>query len=71
MERRTWTVAVVVVGMAALLSRWPITEARQAPPSDKPETPFKLMTFETDGRVRLGMVLGTRVLDIAGANRGT
>ena len=69
MQRRTWTVAVVVVGMAALLSRWPITEARQAPPSDKPEAPFKLATFETDGRVRLGMVMGARVLDIAGAHQ--
>ena len=27
------------------------------------------MTFETGGSTRLGMVLGTRVLDIAGANR--
>jgi 2-keto-4-pentenoate hydratase/2-oxohepta-3-ene-1,7-dioic acid hydratase in catechol pathway len=36
--------------------------------SNKPETPFKLATFEAAGKVRVGLVLGTRVLDIAGAN---
>ena len=33
-----------------------------------PDTPFKLATFEAQGRVRVGLVLGPRVLDIAGAN---
>lgn len=37
--------------------------------SDRPETPFKLATFEAAGQERLGMVLGSRVLDIAGANQ--
>jgi 2-keto-4-pentenoate hydratase/2-oxohepta-3-ene-1,7-dioic acid hydratase in catechol pathway len=36
--------------------------------SDKPETPFKLATFEADGRVRIGMVFGARIVDIAAAN---
>lgn len=36
--------------------------------SSKPETPFKLATFEAGGRTRLGLVLGSRVLDIAGAS---
>lgn len=36
--------------------------------SDKPETPFKLATFEIDGRVRIGMVFGSRIVDIAAAN---
>jgi 2-keto-4-pentenoate hydratase/2-oxohepta-3-ene-1,7-dioic acid hydratase in catechol pathway len=36
--------------------------------STRPETPFKLATFETSGRSRVGMVLGTRVLDIEAAN---
>lgn len=36
--------------------------------SDRPDTPFKLATFEAAGRVRLGLVLGDRVLDLAGAN---
>jgi 2-keto-4-pentenoate hydratase/2-oxohepta-3-ene-1,7-dioic acid hydratase in catechol pathway len=36
--------------------------------SSKPDTPFKLATFEAGGKTRVGLVLGTRVLDIAGAN---
>lgn len=43
--------------------------ARQATLSDRPDTPFKLATFESEGRVRLGLVLGTRVLDLAGAHQ--
>jgi len=41
----------------------------QNAPAATPGTPFKLMTFETGGTTRIGMVLGARVLDIAGANR--
>lgn len=36
--------------------------------SDKPETPFKLATFEADGKTRLGLTVGDRILDIAAAN---
>ena len=36
--------------------------------SDKPETPFKLATFETDGKTRVGLVFGSRIVDIAAAN---
>ena len=36
--------------------------------SDQPDTPFKLSTFEAEGTVRVGLVLGERVLDIAGAS---
>ena len=36
--------------------------------SSKPDTPFKLATFEAGGKTHVGLVLGTRVLDIAGAN---
>jgi 2-keto-4-pentenoate hydratase/2-oxohepta-3-ene-1,7-dioic acid hydratase in catechol pathway len=45
----------------------PISAQRSAP-SSKPDTPFKLATFETAGKARVGLVLGTRVLDIAAAN---
>jgi len=41
----------------------------QSTPAATPGTPFKLMTFESGGATRVGMVLGARVLDIAGANR--
>lgn len=36
--------------------------------SDEPDTPFKLATFEADGTERVGLVLGERMLDIAGAS---
>ena len=36
--------------------------------SDKPETPFKLATFEADGKLQVGLVFGLRVVDIARAN---
>jgi len=36
--------------------------------SAKPDTPFKLATFEAAGKTRLGLVLGGRILDIDGAN---
>jgi len=41
----------------------------QGVPSAAPATPFKLMTFAAAGRAVVGMVLGSRVLDIDGANR--
>src|SRR6266571_21717 len=37
--------------------------------SDKPETPFKLATFEADGKLQVGLVFGSRVVDIARANQ--
>src|SRR3954471_16531617 len=36
--------------------------------STRPDTPFKLATFETAGKVRVGLVLGAKVLDIESAN---
>ena len=36
--------------------------------STRPETPFKLATFEASGKVRVGLVLGTRILDIESAH---
>jgi 2-keto-4-pentenoate hydratase/2-oxohepta-3-ene-1,7-dioic acid hydratase in catechol pathway len=36
--------------------------------SERPETPFKLATFEADGKLQVGMVFGSRVVDIARAN---
>jgi len=42
--------------------------AQRAEVSSKPETPFKLATFEAGGKTRVGLLLGTRLLDVAGAN---
>jgi 2-keto-4-pentenoate hydratase/2-oxohepta-3-ene-1,7-dioic acid hydratase in catechol pathway len=42
--------------------------AQRTEDSSRPDTPFKLATFETAGTTRVGLVLGTHILDIAGAN---
>jgi 2-keto-4-pentenoate hydratase/2-oxohepta-3-ene-1,7-dioic acid hydratase in catechol pathway len=42
--------------------------AQRATLSDTPETPFKLATFESGGAERVGLVLGDRIYDVAGAN---
>src|SRR3954452_25109899 len=36
--------------------------------STRPDTPFKLATFEASGKVRVGLVLGARVIDIESAH---
>ena len=36
--------------------------------STRPDTPFKLATFEAGGKVRVGLVLGSRIIDIEGAH---
>ena len=38
-------------------------------PKSTPDTPFKLMTFDVAGTDHVGMVLGTRVVDLDGAAR--
>jgi 2-keto-4-pentenoate hydratase/2-oxohepta-3-ene-1,7-dioic acid hydratase in catechol pathway len=42
--------------------------AQRAAISSQPDTPFKLATFEAAGKTRVGLVLGSRVLDLAGAS---
>jgi 2-keto-4-pentenoate hydratase/2-oxohepta-3-ene-1,7-dioic acid hydratase in catechol pathway len=56
----------IVVAVALALAA-PV-QGQKAAISSKPDTPFKLATFGTAGRARVGLVLGARVLDIAGAN---
>src|SRR5689334_10679185 len=60
--RRWWLVGALVLVAATS----PI--AQRAAISDKPDTPFRLATFDAAGKTRVGIVLQTRVLDIAGAN---
>ena len=57
--------AVAVAGLAATAAR----PAAQASIPSTPDTPFKLATFEAQGKTRLGIVLGTRVLDIDAASK--
>jgi 2-keto-4-pentenoate hydratase/2-oxohepta-3-ene-1,7-dioic acid hydratase in catechol pathway len=61
--RRIWILAIVVA-VAPL-----VPAAAQRPAlRDSPDTPFKLVTFESDGRSRIGMLLGDRVIDVGVAN---
>src|ERR1051325_4509493 len=60
------------LALATFLAVVPLAAQRAAPPraaiSDRPDTPFKLATFEAAGKVRIGLVLRERVLDLAAAN---
>lgn len=59
--------AVVVCG--TLVAGFALLPSAQTGIPNTPDNPFKLATFETAGKTRLGMVLGTRILDIDGANQ--
>jgi 2,4-didehydro-3-deoxy-L-rhamnonate hydrolase len=59
---RRVSVLVVILGLAVPAI------AQRAAVSSKPDTPFKLATFEAAGKTRIGLVLGARVLDILAAN---
>jgi len=58
--------AVLVTALFAVRLPFP---AAQGSLASTPDTPFKLATFEAAGKVRIGMVLGSRVLDINDANQ--
>ena len=57
----------IVVLFAVFVASVPVVAQRPAI-SSTPDTPFKLATFEATGRTRVGLVLGSRVIDIPGAN---
>ena len=54
--------------LALLLALTIPVGAQRAVLSTRPDTPFKLATFEAAGKARVGLVLGTRILDIEAAN---
>jgi 2-keto-4-pentenoate hydratase/2-oxohepta-3-ene-1,7-dioic acid hydratase in catechol pathway len=59
--RRILLLAVVFATLAPVRAQRPLI-------STNPETPFKLATFQADGKTRVGLVLGNRILDIEGAH---
>jgi 2-keto-4-pentenoate hydratase/2-oxohepta-3-ene-1,7-dioic acid hydratase in catechol pathway len=61
------TSAIGAIGIAVALLV-PLAGQSKANVSNRPDTPFKLATFEAQGRTRLGMTSGTRLIDIALAN---
>jgi 2-keto-4-pentenoate hydratase/2-oxohepta-3-ene-1,7-dioic acid hydratase in catechol pathway len=59
----------VLAVLALLSATLSVRPAAQRPAiSSKPETPFKLATFDAGGTARIGLVLGTRIVDLAAAN---
>ncbi|MBM3265954.1 MAG: fumarylacetoacetate hydrolase family protein [candidate division Zixibacteria bacterium] len=62
-------VAWSVVGFA-IAAVWQdgVTAQQKTTVSDTPGTPFKLATFEADGKIRVGMSVQDKLLDIAAAN---
>src|SRR5882672_4019524 len=59
--RRVAILAFVLAMLAPARAQRPLI-------STNPDTPFKLATFQADGRIRVGIVLGTRILVIEGAH---
>ena len=58
--RRLAVLAILLTSIAPVRGQRPVI-------STNPDTPFKLATFEAAGKVRVGLVLGTRVIDIESA----
>lgn len=78
MARRRTTTAVGLAALVLIAFAWTARPdaAEQARarrpvgvPKSTPDTPFRLMTFDVAGTDHVGMVLGTRVVDIDGAAR--
>jgi len=59
-----WPAAAAVFCFTTILH----AQAAAVKVSDKPETSFKLASFEADGKLQIGIVFGSRVVDIARAN---
>jgi len=57
-----------LVPLALVLASFAPVRAQRPLISTNPETPFKLATFQADGKTRVGLVLGARILDIEGAH---
>ena len=78
MARRRTATAVGLAALVLFALAWTArpdaaeqTRARRpvGVPKSTPDTPFKLMTFDVAGTDHVGMVLGTRVVDLDGAAR--
>jgi 2-keto-4-pentenoate hydratase/2-oxohepta-3-ene-1,7-dioic acid hydratase in catechol pathway len=56
------------VVLLAIIATWSSAVAQRPAVSNRPDTPFKLATFEAGGKTRIGLVLGSRILDAAEAS---
>jgi len=60
--------AVSIVAVVTLAAVVTANGKQPAALSNRPETPFKLATFNAQGQTRVGMTSGARLIDIAAAN---
>jgi hypothetical protein len=64
----SWPRAIAAAATLLLFASALDAQSNAVKVSDKPETPFKLATFEAEGKLQTGLVFGSRVVDIARAN---
>jgi len=60
-----WMALTLLGALTAALTQAPSAQKAIA---GTPETPFKLATFDVDNRMRVGVVVGTRIIDAAAAS---
>jgi 2-keto-4-pentenoate hydratase/2-oxohepta-3-ene-1,7-dioic acid hydratase in catechol pathway len=58
----------LIAATATLALAVVVVQAQRLTLSNRPDTPFKLATFEAQGRVRIGLTSGNRLVDIQAAN---
>lgn len=68
-RRRTpvWA-GLCAIALAVALIQPALAQKASSTVSDQPATPFRLATFEAQGKVRVGLVVEDKLLDIAEAN---
>src|SRR5262245_52010190 len=64
---RYFASAIAAIGLSGSLLI-PLTAQSKTAVSNRPDTPFKLSTVQVQGRTRLAMTSGNRLVDIAAAN---
>ena len=68
-ENRFWPILAGLTGLLITgLASGPAAAQQKMAVSDQPGTPFKLATFETGGKIRIGLSVQEKLLDLAEAN---
>lgn len=68
-ENHLWSVLAGLTGLLiAGLASEPATAQQKTAVSDQPGTPFKLATIEAGGKIRIGLSVQDKLLDLAEAN---
>src|SRR5262249_15838063 len=67
LRRLRTSLIILLIGMPIFI-RVIASTAQRGPISNRPDTPFKLATFEAGGKLRIGLVLERHILDINARN---